>query len=163
MAQRRLAGPHRSISDPGTTKSGEEDIFLAARAIDAILTAQKAPPDRLKKAGRGIVPLVFHRNGKPIRHVRKAWEWACTKAGYPGGLPHDMRRSAVRNLEPRRRVSIGSDGDGRDTGRKRSIDVTRSWTPGRFRDAAAKIDRAAGTFSGTIGDSASQSPASQSA
>lgn len=28
-----------------------------------------------------------------------AWRTACTKAGYPGMLLHDFRRTAVRNLE----------------------------------------------------------------
>jgi integrase len=46
-----------------------------------------------------IVPWIFHRNGKPITSLRKAWDTACTKAGYPSLIPHDMRRSAVRNLE----------------------------------------------------------------
>jgi integrase len=30
---------------------------------------------------------------------RKAWAKACEKAGVPGRIPHDMRRTAVRNLE----------------------------------------------------------------
>ena len=147
--------------DPGTTKSGEGRTFPFTRAIDAILTAQKAHHDRLKKAGQ-IVPLVFHRNGKPIRHVRKAWESACTKAGYPGRLLHDMRRSAVRNLERdgvSRSAAMAMVGHRTEAIYRRYAIVDA----GALRDAAAKIDRAAGTISGTIGDSASQSPASQSA
>ncbi|MCC7032580.1 MAG: hypothetical protein IT179_07070 [Acidobacteria bacterium] len=30
--------------------------------------------------------------------LRKHWAAACTAAGYPGRIPHDFRRTAVRNL-----------------------------------------------------------------
>jgi len=42
---------------------------------------------------------VFHRYGKPIKSLRRAWRTACKDAGRPGLLLHDLRRSAVRNLE----------------------------------------------------------------
>ena len=51
----------------------------------------------LKKQGV-IVAHVFHRNGKPVSDFRKAWETACAAAGCPGRIPHDLRRTAVRNL-----------------------------------------------------------------
>ena len=43
-------------------------------------------------------PYVFHRNGKPIASFRKAFKAAATAVGMPGLVPHDMRRSAVRNF-----------------------------------------------------------------
>jgi len=43
-------------------------------------------------------PLVFHRNGKPVKSFRKAWETACKAIGQPDLVPHDMRRSATRNF-----------------------------------------------------------------
>ena len=42
---------------------------------------------------------VFHRDGKPIRNFRRAWKAACKAAGCPGRIPHDLRRTAVRNLD----------------------------------------------------------------
>jgi integrase len=36
--------------------------------------------------------------GKRIRTFIKAFRAACTKAGCPGRIPHDLRRTAVRNL-----------------------------------------------------------------
>ena len=40
--------------------------------------------------------LVFNRNGKPIADFREAWAQATVKAGCPGRLVHDLRRTAVR-------------------------------------------------------------------
>jgi integrase len=45
-----------------------------------------------------IVRWVFHRNGKPIRTFKGAWKTACVNTGLPGRIPHDFRRTAVRNL-----------------------------------------------------------------
>lgn len=44
--------------------------------------------------------LVFHRGGRPIKSFAKAFKAACKKIGVEGVVPHDMRRSGVRNLRP---------------------------------------------------------------
>ena len=36
---------------------------------------------------------------QPIRYFRRAWLTACKAAGAPHRIPHDFRRTAVRNLE----------------------------------------------------------------
>jgi integrase len=43
-------------------------------------------------------PFVFHRSGKPIMSFTKAFRTACKSVGLTGIVPHDMRRSGVRNL-----------------------------------------------------------------
>ena len=49
---------------------------------------------------RAIPRSVFFRDkGDPIKDFYGAWRAACRKVGVPGIVPHDLRRSAVRNLE----------------------------------------------------------------
>lgn len=43
-------------------------------------------------------PFIFHRQGKPMGSFRKAWAHACRKAGVPGLIVHDLRRSSIRNM-----------------------------------------------------------------
>ena len=52
-------------------------------------------------------PLVFHRDGIPIRRWRTAWRTACQAAGVPTRFLHDCRRTAARNLIPRERPRAG--------------------------------------------------------
>jgi integrase len=54
---------------------------------------------RCERAQARIIPQVFHRGGRAIHSFRRSWKEACKKAGVPGLLFHDLRRSAVRNLE----------------------------------------------------------------
>ena len=49
-------------------------------------------------AGGVLSPCVFKRQGERIRSIRGAWIAACEKVGCPRILPHDFRRTAVRNL-----------------------------------------------------------------
>ena len=54
--------------------------------------------ERRAAARRLDCPLVFHRDGQPVRDFSKAWRAACEAAGLTGQLFHDMRRSAIRNM-----------------------------------------------------------------
>ena len=47
----------------------------------------------------GDCPWVFSQGGKPIGDHLKGWREACERAGVPGLLFHDLRRSAVRNMK----------------------------------------------------------------
>jgi integrase len=94
--------------EPGTTKNKEGRTFPFTIDLKALIDAQHAEHERLKKKGK-VVPWVFFRlvaNGrggplrpKPITSFIKAFKTACRKAGCPGRIPHDLRRTAVRNLE----------------------------------------------------------------
>ena len=135
--------------DPGTTKNGEGRASPSPRSSRQLLTAQQDEHegDRTKR-GR-IVPCVFHRNGKPIRDFRGAWEAACTAAGCPGRILHDFRRTAVRNLE---RDGVSRSAAMAMVGHKTEA-IYRRYAivdAGALRDAAAKIDRGRGHTSGTL-------------
>ena len=46
-----------------------------------------------------MIPWVWHRDdGSRICKIDEAWKSACKRAGYPGRLFHDLRRTAARNL-----------------------------------------------------------------
>lgn len=74
--------------------------------LKAVLEAQTAKrTDVVGEKMAAVTPLVFarwlkkKRKFRRITEFRKAWESACRKAGCPGMLFHDLRRSAARNLE----------------------------------------------------------------
>jgi integrase len=84
--------------EPGTTKNQDGRVFPFTDDLRALMAALWAEHEALRE--RGIIcPHVFQRNGRPIRGFRAAWSKACTAAGLPGRIPHDLRRSAVRNME----------------------------------------------------------------
>jgi integrase len=85
--------------EPGTTKNREGRVFVMTAELQATLEAQRAATEVLQRRRGLIIPWVFHRRGKPIGGFRKAWAKACAQVGVPGRIPHDLRRSAVRNLE----------------------------------------------------------------
>jgi integrase len=93
--------------DPGTTKNGEGRVFPMTTELRQLLKARQGEHDRVKKAGH-IVPWVFFRevakgrggdkNPQAIVSLNKPWQAGCRLAGCPGRIPHDLRRTAVRNL-----------------------------------------------------------------
>ena len=85
--------------EPGETKNGEGRMFPLTPGLRAVLERQRERTSALERATGRILPCVFHRNGKPVRSFRGAWQKACEKAGAVGRIPHDFRRTAVRNLE----------------------------------------------------------------
>jgi integrase len=89
---------HRVIRlEPGTTKnkSGREVVMTEAvfQLLSACVVNKKAEDY-----------LFTRSNGKRVRDFRGTWENACSHAGVPNLLFHDLRRTAARNL---RRIGIG--------------------------------------------------------
>jgi integrase len=74
-------------------------MFPLIPQLRQLLEAQRRHTDACQKEQNRIVPWVFHRDGKPLKHFRRSWLTACKQAGLAGKIPHDFRRTAVRNLE----------------------------------------------------------------
>lgn len=134
--------------DAGTTKNGEGRVFPFTDDLRRLLKERKAEHERLKKGGH-VCRYVFFREvaegrggeKKPraITAFTKSWKAACVAAGCPGRIPHDLRRTAVRNFVRKgipERVSM------RLTGHKTPSVFNRYniVSDGDLRDAARKLD-----------------------
>ena len=136
--------------DPGRTKNGEGRTFPMTRELRQLLEAQRAVTEALQRRQNVVCRHVFHRDGRPIRSFRVAFRTACVRAGCPGRVLHDFRRTAVRNLV---RAGIPERVAMQMTGHKtRSVfERYNIVSAGDLRDAGRRLDIAAGTISGTIG------------
>jgi integrase len=85
--------------DPGESKNGEGRMFPLTPELRATLGRQLERTRAIEKETGQIIPWLFHREGRPVGSFRKVWMSACERAGLAGKIPHDFRRTAVRNLE----------------------------------------------------------------
>ncbi len=77
--------------EPGTTKNREGREVLMTDSVHKLLSALVH--------GKSADDYVFTRSsGKPVRAFRTTWQNACTHAGIPDLLFHDLRRTGARNL-----------------------------------------------------------------
>jgi integrase len=85
--------------EPGTTKNREGRAFPITAALRVILERRLDFTRRCERTQGRIIPWVFHRKGRPVKMMSASWRTACRDAGVPGRIMHDLRRTAVRNLE----------------------------------------------------------------
>ena len=87
--------------DPGTTKNDEGRTFpfAAMPRLKELLREQREHTSALERELGCLIAFVFHRGGRPVRSFQLAWRRACERAGVPGRLVHDLRRTAVRSFE----------------------------------------------------------------
>ena len=93
---------------PGETKNQEGRVLPLEGELWRLLQEQA----RQRLPG---CPWVFHRRGRRILTFYKAWKEACEKAGCPGMLFHDLRRTAARNF---RRAGLSENEAMKITGHK---------------------------------------------
>jgi integrase len=84
--------------DVRTTKNEEGKVVYMTDKLKSLLLRQW---EERKSSGK-LSPYIFPNESRTSRIVKdrfiRAWRNACEKAGYPGKLFHDLRRTAVRNI-----------------------------------------------------------------
>ena len=91
--------------DPGTTKNKDGRLVHVPSGLRAMLDGQLARVRALELQQGRVIPWLFpHLDGHEFAgnhqvDPRRAWARACRAAGVPGILIHDLRRSAIRNME----------------------------------------------------------------
>jgi integrase len=88
---------------PGTTNKKPGRVVYLTPELDRLVREQLARVRDLERRTERIIPVLFphlagRHVGQPIQEFRRAWKTACRRAGCPGMLRHDFRRTAVRNL-----------------------------------------------------------------
>lgn len=86
------AGEIRLTADRSKTRVARVFPFAASPSLAAIVRARYA-------ARAATSAYLFERSpGQPVKDFREAWRLACERAGVPGRVPHDLRRSRARAL-----------------------------------------------------------------
>jgi len=148
--------------DPEATKNREARVFPMTDDLRRLLEPLHAEYEARRKAGQ-LSPWVFVRmvakgrrgpkQPRPIIAFTKAWRNACRSAGCPGRIPHDLRRTAVRNMVRRgvpERVAMQLAGH-----KTRSVfDRYNIVSEGDLRTAAHQLSGLTGTVQGQSGTSA---------
>jgi hypothetical protein len=103
--------------EPNETKNGKGRDFPyeLLPELAAVIEARREYTDAVQRRTGQVVPWLFDREGRPVRSFRTAWRAACDRAAHGGKskrdklralvrpellarIPHDFRRTAVRNL-----------------------------------------------------------------
>lgn len=104
--------------DASMTKNRRPRVFRMTADLRALFLERQAARDAVLKTGH-VCPWVFFRlvrtgsaglsaqhrrraaivpTPKRIKRFQKAWKAACRAAGVPARIPHDFRRTAIRNM-----------------------------------------------------------------
>ena len=82
-----------------TSKNGEPRTLPLGGEVTEIIRRREEARLVDRKSGPSVADYVFHKAGRPLGDFKRAWHSALVKAGLPGVLFHDLRRTTVRNME----------------------------------------------------------------
>ena len=92
------ATPHPEVRIP-TTKNGKPRVIpLVGKLRELFERRWERRAVQLPNGSTYLADLVFHRQGRPLKDPRVAWEKALHDAGLARKTWHDFRRTAVRNM-----------------------------------------------------------------
>lgn len=140
--------------DPGATKNRDGRVAHLTPEPKALFAQQLERIRAVERKTGRIIPYLFpylsgrRRLGQRRRDFRKAWATACQEAAVPGRYRHDLRRTAVRNME---KVGVPRSVAMKITGH-RTENVYRRYaivSDADLKEAAAKI-ATMGTITGTM-------------
>jgi integrase len=157
--------------DPGTTKNLEGRVFYMTSELKELLKAQRKAADRIQRRKGMIVQHVFFHDvptkdgdagfwsGHAIAPsgFYHAWCRARIAAGCPSSIPHDFRRTAIRNMV---RAGIPERVAMKLSGHKtRSVfDRYNVVSDGDLREAARRLGHTAGHTSSAVAVSGQKNP-----
>lgn len=158
--------------ESGQTKSRQARAFpfAALPALRGLLEGQRAYTTTVERETGQLVPWVFHREGQPIGAYGHLWRAAVDRAAHSGKGPlrvlarpqlvgrlvHDLRRTAVRNLE---RAGISRSVAMQLTGHK-TESVYRRYAIVVEADLAVGVEKLAAALGSSRGTVGGQSAAS---
>jgi integrase len=85
---------HRISLPQQRTKNRAGKAIELPEALQHVLARRRA----LRARQGPLSPWVFHRNGKRVKSIRRAFKAGAARIGRPELIPHDLRRSAVKAM-----------------------------------------------------------------
>jgi site-specific recombinase XerD len=139
--------------EPGSTKNEDGRVVYLTPELKGLLAAQVERVRALERGMGRIISCLFphlrgrHR-GERMQDFRGTWQTACRKAGCPGMLRHDFRRTAVRNMV---NAAVAERVAMKITGHKTRevFDRYHIVSPADLQEASRRIASAMGTISDT--------------
>ena len=89
--------PAEALQALGEVGRGELKPFVRESRVDRVRNARDQPAQEVRRDSRSC-PFSCNSAKANLLSFIKAWRTACAGVGYPGRIPHHLRRSAIRTF-----------------------------------------------------------------